>query len=604
MQNKSIDEEDIEYIPIKVTSGIIIRIGAGIYNSVAGALKELISNSYDADATHVIISTGYPIFDQIKVVDDGHGMSINRFRIAMMNIGSSLKGTVEEAQETKVFKRPIIGRLGIGLMALSQVCDEAIIESQELGSDTKFIARLDFADFKKREAKQQRIASMEVLRNKYGSTKDIKKKITQEKNKDILLELNSAKELMEDIEQAFDEESEKSKSSVADEHLGYCAIYPSLPAIKGEYGTTITLNNIDSGVKKLLKDIDRPSDALPEHLQEKENGWDIFRDEINHLEWFELCDRLRTAKNQLSYQKLPQYHHFLWELSTMTNVPYFKNGPFFLDTKILNKKKKEIEDYNFNLIVDNKELNKPILLPPGNLGIPEEKMEVAFDYTITPLKYDNIVDNERLSYSGYIYWQRKQVIPTSIRGIQIYIRNVGIGPYDPSLMNFFNVNPTSRAGQISGEIYVEHGLDRALNVDRNSFRETDAHYQALQQQLWNLLGSTSQTDGILGQSVQAYFLRKGRIDRSRDFEKRTELIELINEKNENIKIAFNDKENEEPYQINNNLITVFDKSPAWPRSRDERFFAQKIIVAIQSAVLSGASPSKILQLIEDILLKK
>ncbi len=601
MTSQKISTEGIEYIPIKVTSGVILKIGAGIYSSAAGALKELVSNSYDADATHVLISTDYPNFNEIKIVDDGSGMTVERFRIAMLNIGSSLKGSLQENQETEKFKRPIIGRLGIGLMALSQVCDEAIIESQLAGSNQKFIAKIDFSDFKRREQKQQRIANLDVLLNKYGSVKELDNKILHEKDNDKLVELKTAKKLMAEIEKSLSKESKKDKNAVGDEHLGYCTIYPSLPAVDGEHGTTITLNNIDFGVKKLLKDVDRSMDVLPERHRKKGYGWDTFREEVNKLEWNDLCEKLRNSN--YSYQELPQYHHFLWELSTMTNIPYLINGPISIDKKILSRKKKEIEDFNFTLIVDNKILYKPILLPPGNLGDFKDIKE-SLDYYIETVNFDKVVDKERLSFSGYIYWQRKQVVPAAIRGIQIYIRNIGIGPYDSSLMNFSKVNPTSRAGQISGEIYVEYGLDRALNVDRNSFRETDAHYLALQQYIWKLLGSTSQTDGILGRSVQAYFLRKEIVDQLREEERRLSLTELINKDDDDIKITFKNKESDRPYQIKNNEIILFSNSPAWPKSRDEKHFAQKMITLIKAALLSGASADEILELIEDSLLRK
>ena len=88
--NRDLDK-NIEYVPIKVTTGILFHIGAGIYQSIAGALKELISNSYDADATEVLISTDYPNFTQIKVVDNGSGMTKTRFRQAMATVGSSLQ---------------------------------------------------------------------------------------------------------------------------------------------------------------------------------------------------------------------------------------------------------------------------------------------------------------------------------------------------------------------------------------------------------------------------------------------------------------------------------------------------------------------------------
>src|SRR5947209_7380028 len=38
------------------------------------AIRELISNAYDADATRVVIKTDAPRFERISVEDDGHGM--------------------------------------------------------------------------------------------------------------------------------------------------------------------------------------------------------------------------------------------------------------------------------------------------------------------------------------------------------------------------------------------------------------------------------------------------------------------------------------------------------------------------------------------------
>src|ERR1700752_902635 len=142
--------DNIEYVPLEVTAGVLVHIGAGIYHSVAGALKELISNSYDADSPQVIISTNYPRFEQIRVVDRGLGMTSIRFKQAMRSIGSSLKGVLEPKRLTRKYDRPVIGRLGIGMLALSQICSKATIESQVEGSELKFVAELDFSQFKKK----------------------------------------------------------------------------------------------------------------------------------------------------------------------------------------------------------------------------------------------------------------------------------------------------------------------------------------------------------------------------------------------------------------------------------------------------------------------
>ena len=44
-------------------------------------------------------------------------------------------------------------------------------------------------------------------------------------------------------------------------------------------------------------------------------------------------------------------------------------------------------------------------------------------------------------------------------------------------------------GQITGEIFIEYGLEDALNIDRDSFRETDVHYQAMRAYIWDKLSS-------------------------------------------------------------------------------------------------------------------
>lgn len=605
MENINFDANSIEYIPIQVTSNIFLRIGAGIYSSIAGALKELVSNSFDADATNVVVSTNYPNFDEIKVFDNGLGMSSDRFKLAMRNIGSSLKGTLEPDRKSKKYKRPIIGHLGIGLMALSQICDEAIIESQEAGSKEKFIAKLDFSDFKNRATRQDLYAQLEVFQNKYGGEQSIKLLLKKEKDPEKIAELTSALELSKKASDALKKVKLAKDDLVEGEHLGYCAIYPSVEAIEGEQGTTITLKLIDNGVKKLLHDVDRPPDALPLHLREKKMGWREFQHEVNLWSWEELCERLRLGTSSLSYQSLPKYHQFLWELSIMSPVQYFQRGPVINKPEILKSKKRELDKHNFSLIVDNRQLFKPILLPSGPLGMDIKNLKMGYDYYIETFELDERVANERIKCSGYIFWQRKQVIPSTLRGIQIYIRNVGIGLYDSGLMNFSTVNPTSRAGQMSAEIYVEEGLERALNVDRNSFRETDAHYLALQQRLWTILGSGSVGDGIIGKSVESYYVRKNQSD-DKNYDVHVNNMEhLVQDIGRgDLEISFSKRGIQEPISYKEGKITVYENSPRWPKSRADRLEVQRILIAVKAAIESGKSREEILKILEDLLLRK
>jgi DNA mismatch repair ATPase MutL len=50
-----------------------------MYKTPAGALKELISNAYDAGATYTKIHTGFPRFDAFSCEDDGVGISKAKF---------------------------------------------------------------------------------------------------------------------------------------------------------------------------------------------------------------------------------------------------------------------------------------------------------------------------------------------------------------------------------------------------------------------------------------------------------------------------------------------------------------------------------------------
>jgi hypothetical protein len=380
-------------------------------------------------------------------------------------------------------------------------------------------------------------------------------------------------------------------------------IYPNLPAIEGYHGTTVTLTEIEPGVLKHLRDKTRSEDLLPEHYRDSGEGWIGYRDDINELSWKELCEKLQLGT--LSYQSLPEYHQFLWELALTTPVQYLPDAPVLIETDLLSEKKKQLGRFNFTLNVDNRKLFKPILLPSGKLAREIKYLVEEYDYNLEHIEFDDKVDGERLKFYGYLFWQKSQITPTVIRGVEVYIRNVGIGLYDHTLLNFFTVNPTSRAGQISSEIYVEEGLERALNVDRNSFRVTDAHYIALQEHLWDILGSTERGKGIIGKSVDAYFFRKNFDDKQKDELYLSELNTLVEQaSNGRFTVLFSDSDKKaKPFDIKVDKIIVNDVSSRWPRNKKERRLYQRILIPIEAALAAGVPARQAIDLLEGILLK-
>jgi len=586
---EELSSKPFEYVPIKVTSGILLHIGAGIYSSVAGAIKELVSNAFDADATRVVISTGCPEFESIQVTDNGTGMSVADFRKAMASIGTSLKRPLQSVKWTAKYNRPIIGMLGIGLMALTQICDEATIESTQEGKDTKFVAKLDFTQFRHRISQQRMAATLEILRDR-----------APERPLDESAEVDTETLAMLELARMAEERlAEEGIEDTEGEQLGYCVVYSNLPAVPEEHGTTITLTKLDPGVVTSLRDEGRAIDAMPQHIQSRGLTWQEFCQELRRFSWEELCERLRLRTGQLAFNALPQYHQFLWELAVMTPVEYFDRGPLLVKKDILVEKKRELERYRFSLLVDNQKLYKPILLPSGDVG-KNESPEPELDYYLEPLERDDEVDGERLRYHGYVFWQRAQVEPSALRGLQIYIRDIGIGLYDQTLLNFSVINPSSRAGQMSGEIYVEEGLERALNVDRNSFRETDAHYVALQRHVFNVIGHRG--EGIVGKSVDAYYKRKQRADQQAakaHFEGLGLLVQQLS--NEKLGLEVSDERSSEPCTIIGDRLLLYDKFPGWPRSSFKRQLAQRLLVAIEAAIAAKATSEEIRDLIKSIL---
>src|SRR5690625_2156485 len=106
------------------------------YRSVEDATKELIDNSYDADAEKVRIQLPTELTPNPKIIieDDGSGMKEKEIRSEYLNIAhcrSSRKGSLSILK-----KRKVKGRKGIGKFAGLMVASEMIIETYASGFKT------------------------------------------------------------------------------------------------------------------------------------------------------------------------------------------------------------------------------------------------------------------------------------------------------------------------------------------------------------------------------------------------------------------------------------------------------------------------------------
>lgn len=104
-------------LPLKVSKEVISHLSLGLYRNFARAVKELVSNSYDAGATEVKIKLD---LDNARIIvrDNGRGMGIGDLESKFLNIGYPTPLT--EAVDKLGRKR--IGTFGIGCLSVFPYC--------------------------------------------------------------------------------------------------------------------------------------------------------------------------------------------------------------------------------------------------------------------------------------------------------------------------------------------------------------------------------------------------------------------------------------------------------------------------------------------------
>lgn len=130
---------------VRVAARIIDLLSSGLYPNPAACLKELINNSYDADATLVEVFVK-PDADQIVIKDDGHGFTREAFEKHFANVSESSK---RESGETTKSGRKKIGMIGIGFIAANELCEEVEVFSTCKGSTELMHVTLNFAEMSK-----------------------------------------------------------------------------------------------------------------------------------------------------------------------------------------------------------------------------------------------------------------------------------------------------------------------------------------------------------------------------------------------------------------------------------------------------------------------
>lgn len=497
---------------LKTDDRVIARVTDGIYRQPGSALRELISNAYDADASEIFIDTDAPRFGTIKITDDGVGMSPAVLARLLEHIGGSSKRTLEgseigvashtDSTISNIKKRKLIGKIGIGLFSVSQLTQRFQIITKVAGDDYRTIASVVMKTYTEDDLKTVESG------NKFESGKVI---IWSEHAGDIdshgtTIILNDLKPQARDTLRSKDTWANIAESM--EEAEGLVTLSPPryhIGHVDPQTGEQIT----DTAVIPWLVD-DEPEIKFKKLV-------DCVWDQLHH-----------SNPNPKLSDLFDYYLQMVWNLSLAAPIPYVDGNIFDLnfnnDLKafsIVNSQKKgtaqevivpagktlrEVfslkaaneETDKFDVVIDGLKLSRPLKfknLPSTAHAIKEPLIFVGkCNQTFSSVPKE--ISGGPLEFEAYLFWTPK-IAPREHRGSLIRVNGASGTLFDASFMRYQTAE-ISRLNQITCEIFVKQGLDGALNIDRESFNFAHPHYVFLSRWLHSALKQVTNTQKKIG----------------------------------------------------------------------------------------------------------
>ncbi len=489
---KNAAENEVVEAVLETSELVLKRITDGIYREPSSALRELISNAYDADATKVEIQTDPPRFDSIFVRDNGTGLTEAALSHLIHNIGGSPKrrkggaqfGVCRDGDENRSpGGRKLIGKIGIGLFSVSQLTKEFQIITKVKGTNHRMIA-------------------------------------------DVIFGTHSEDDL-NNPDQEF--------------RTGMVNIW-KVPAVdKDSHGTEIILRNLWPKTREDLssKEIwsqDAESRFPPSYYigcvhEDSPDLIDIeprlpWNYEDSPKECFEklvqaVFDGQRKRKKQGKRKKpslaefFDYYLQMLWTLSLSLPLDYMDKHPFDLREtdgirffklgNELDSRAEEImlgsgrsirdelglaspergESREFNVMIDGVQLSRPLRfrdLPKTSEAMPYPLLFIGKDKPdLSPIPRE--IRGGGLEFEAYFLWSHT-IVPKEHAGVLLRINDSSGMLFDETFMKYL-VSEPMRKRQVTAEIFVTRGLDAALNIDRESFNYAHPHYLYLSKWVHN-----------------------------------------------------------------------------------------------------------------------
>ncbi|MHA4870214.1 ATP-binding protein [Duganella sp. PWIR1] len=501
---------------LKTDDRVIARVTDGIYRQPGSALRELISNAYDADASKIYIDTDAPRFSSIKITDDGVGMSPEVLARLLEHIGGSSKRTMEGSENgvtssvdptiSKNKNRKLIGKIGIGLFSVAQLTQKFQIITKVQGDSYRTVASVVMKTYTEEDLKTIESG---------GKFESGRVTVWSEHAEDV--ESHGTTIILSDLKpQARDTLRSKdiwtSIEEADAEDDGMVGIDPPLYHI----------GHVDPQTGEQITNTAQlpwETDDTPELKFEKlvNSVWE----QVHH-----------SNPNPKITDLFDNYLQMVWNLGLSAPIPYVDGDLFDVtfeeDIKsysVVNYQKKgaaqevdvpagktirqtfqlsdAIEGHDkFEVFLDGLKLARPLRF--ANLPTTAHAIKNPLIFVGKCLQPFSSISKEisggPLEFEAYLFWTPK-IAPREHRGALVRINGASGTLFDPSFMRYQTAE-IARMNQITCEIFVRQGLDGALNIDRESFNFAHPHYVFLARWLHSALKQVTNTQKKVATDVR------------------------------------------------------------------------------------------------------
>ena len=448
------DKEEYVYtISLQVAAQIIKHISAGLYRSPGSSIKELLSNSYDADASNVLITFhfSYPNgnlrLDKITIKDDGEGMSIKDLYYVFTHIGGSIKNTTSDISITPKKKRKVVGRMGIGMLSVASACKGFIVRTKKSGETREYIAKISLTFF---DDIIQRNESMD--KSKLGNV-DLSSRHVGGFDSYTEIEISDFKPpFLESIVPTIRDSYVWMEPRENDPDDKYFEEFVSYIQKKRKLSQ---LSQID----RLIVDVGlmSPVDYLPDGPVRTKVKYNDKEFKIPGAD-DPIYTELKEATNKLDF-------NVKFKLLTKTESGEIEiRNEFKIFKPVLYPNLDELEKFGF------------YDLDPHLYIIPQRNESVLYDNG----------EYEKAVVKGYYYHQSKRISPAEYSGLLFRLFNVALGNEFTDPMKFF-VDTYMIQQQSLVELFMDDGFQQIVNLDREGLYEGNNMYRYLKNYLINYI---------------------------------------------------------------------------------------------------------------------